>query len=98
VDCRLRWRDVANGPAYEGDLSTHYLALGDQRYLVATLTQQNDPLCRELVPRIYEPVLANLGRGVLVLRGIERIEDRDGEVSVVQEWRCEVIGVQSNPP
>ena len=89
---RLPWRDIQNRPAHEGELGTHYLTLEDQRYFVATLMQPGDALCREVLPRLYEPVLTNLGRGVLVLRGFERLEER-GEVSaVVQEWRCEVIG------
>jgi hypothetical protein len=65
---RLLWRDIANGSAYEGDLTTHYMTLQDQRYFVATLMQPGDPLWREVLPRLFEPVLTNLGRGVLVLR------------------------------
>lgn len=38
----------------------------------------------ELVPPLYEPVLAAVGDGVLLLRGFE---SRDG-VGYVQEWRC----------
>ena len=58
--------------------------------------QPGDALCRRVLPCLYEPVLTNLGRGVLVLRGFERLEDRDGASGVVQEWRCEVIAQRSN--
>jgi hypothetical protein len=95
---RLAWRDIQNGPAHEGELGTHYLTVQDQRFFVATLMQPGDALCREVLPRLYEPMLTTLGRGVIVLRGFERLEERDGVSGVVQEWRCELIGLQRNPP
>jgi len=83
---RLPWREVSNAPAFEGELSTHYLTLKDARYFVATLVAPGDALCKPLLPELYEPVLTNIGNGLLVLRGFER----EGEVATVQEWRCEV--------
>jgi hypothetical protein len=85
---RLPWREVVNAPSFEGDLSTHYLSLRDARYLVAKLVAPGDALCRPLLPELYEPVLTNVGNGVLVLRGFER----DREAGMVQEWRCELVG------
>jgi hypothetical protein len=88
---RLPWRDIQNGAVHQGELSTHYMTLDEQRYFVATLMQPGDAVRREVLPRLYEPVLTTLGRGVLVLRGFERLEERDGVSGVVQEWRCEVM-------
>lgn len=85
---RLPWREVRNGPSFEGDLSTHYLSLRETRYFVATLVAPGEALCRPLLPDLYEPVLTNIGHGRLLLRGFERASDS----AVVQEWRCEVVG------
>jgi hypothetical protein len=85
---RLPWREVCNGPSFEGDLSTYYLSLPGGRYFVAKLVVSGDALCKPLLPELYEPVLTSLGNGTLVLRGFER----EGEVATVQEWRCEVLG------
>jgi hypothetical protein len=49
--------------------------------------RQGDALCKPLLPELYEPVLTNIGHGVLMLRGFER----EGEAATVQEWRCEVL-------
>jgi hypothetical protein len=84
---RLPWREVANARSFDGDLSTHYLTLKDARYFVATLTGTGDALCKPLLPALYEPVLTNIGNGLLVLRGFEREE----EAATVQEWRCELV-------
>ena len=84
---RLPWREVANAPASEGDLSTYYLTLRNERYFVAQLLGPGDAFRKPLLPELFEPVLTNLGNGVLVLRGFER----EGEAATVQEWRCEVV-------
>jgi hypothetical protein len=47
---------------------------------VAKLIAPGDALCNPLLPELYEPVLTNIGQGVLVLRGFER----EGEASTVQ--------------
>jgi hypothetical protein len=83
---RLPWREVANATPFEGDLSTYYLTLKNERYFVAQLLGPGDAFRKALLPELYEPVLTNLGNGVLVLRGFER----EGEAATVQEWRCEV--------
>jgi XFP N-terminal domain len=57
---RLPWRDTQNGPVHQGELSTHYMMLEEQRYFVATLMQPGDALRREVLPRLYEPVLTTL--------------------------------------
>jgi hypothetical protein len=43
------------------------------------------------VATLYEPVLIDLGHGILQFRGIERVNDASGKVAYVQEWRCEVL-------
>jgi hypothetical protein len=84
---RLPLREAANAPSFEGNLSTHYLRLKDARYFVTTLIAPGDALCKPQLPELYEPVLTNIGHGVLMLRGFER----EGEAATVQEWRCEVL-------
>jgi hypothetical protein len=83
---RLPWRGVSNAPSFEGELSTHYLRLANARYFVAQLLGSGDAFRKPLLPELYEPVLTNLGNGVLVLRGFER----EGDAATVQEWRCEM--------
>jgi hypothetical protein len=51
---------------------------------VAQLLVPGDAFRKPLLPELYEPVLTNLGNGVLVLRGFER----EGEAATLQEWRC----------
>jgi hypothetical protein len=85
---RLPWREVANAPSFEGDLSTYYLSLANARYFVAQLLGPGDAFRKPLLPQLYEPVLTSLGNAVLMLRGFER----EGEAATVQEWRCEVLG------
>jgi hypothetical protein len=86
---RLAWRDVCTGPSFEGDLSTYCLSLENARYLVATLGARGDARCQPLLPELFEPVLTGIGHGRLLLRGFERVSDS----AVVQEWRCEPLGV-----
>src|SRR5262245_41498479 len=89
---RLPWRDVQNGPSYEGDLRTYHLgATGVGRYYyVAALVRPGDAKCTPLVPRLYEPVLVGIGDGVISLRGFERVGTNEEPVAVVQEWYCVV--------
>src|SRR5262245_34106702 len=84
---RLPWREVANAPWFEGELSTYYLTLANARYFVAQLLGPGDAFRRPLLPQLDEPVLTSIGNGVLVLRGFER----EGEAATVQDWRCEVL-------
>jgi hypothetical protein len=88
---RLKWREVVNGQAYEGELRTHYLSLESARYFVASLRHPDDALCRPLVPELWEPVLVSVGPGTLVLRGYERVGTAGDAPAVVQEWRCEIL-------
>ena len=67
---RLPWREASNALSFEGDVSTYYLSLPSGRYFVATLGAPGNALCKPLLPELYEPVLTNIGNGVLVLRGI----------------------------
>ena len=83
---RLPWREVDNGPSFEGELSTYYLTLANPRYLVAQLLGPGDAFRKPVLPELYEPVLTSIGNGVLVLRGFER----EGGAATVQEWRCEL--------
>jgi len=52
---RLPWREIANAPSFEGDLSTHYLSLKEARYFVATLVAPGDVFRKPLLPELYEP-------------------------------------------
>ena len=76
---RLPWRGVSNAPSF-------YLSLANARYFVAKLVAPADTLIKPLLPDLYEPVLTNIGNGLLVLRGFERLDDS----ATVQEGRCEV--------
>ena len=46
---RLPWRVVQNGPSHVGDLITHSVEVGGERYDVAAL-RPNDPIANPLVP------------------------------------------------
>jgi hypothetical protein len=54
---RLPWREVANATPFEGDLSTYYLTLKNERYFVAQLFGPGDAFRKLLLPEFYEPVL-----------------------------------------
>ena len=82
---RLPWREVQNGPGFEGELRTHYLTLTDARYFVASLVAPGDALCKPLLPELWEPILVNAGNWVLVLRGFERAGDDPDGAATVQE-------------
>lgn len=85
---RLQRRDWVNAPPLVGQLLTHSIDIGGERYNVATL-RPVDPMTEALAPDLYEPVL--LGFSVLAfrLRGFERIESGSGPSGVLQEWHCE---------
>jgi hypothetical protein len=85
---RLRWRDVANGPAHIGQLTTHSIDFHGERYNVATL-RPVDPMAEALVPSLYEPVLIGFSVLAFRLRGFERVERGGETLGVVQEWHCE---------
>ena len=85
---RLVWRDVLNGPVYEGDLRTYELQVGVHRVRAAALAGL-DPIAARQLPDLYEPVLVGIAPLALVLRGFERQRGDDGPYSVIQEWHCE---------
>jgi len=87
---RLPWRVVVNGPTYVGDLVTHTVDHGGDRYNVATLRQAGAPKAGELVPDLYEPVLLGFAPLAFRLRGFERVGEGDAAKGVVQEWHCEL--------
>ena len=86
---RLAWRDVVNGPCHVGEVVTHGVEMGTERYLVATL-RPPDPIAAAPVPELYEPVLVGFSTLAFRLRGYERVEAANGHFSVVQEWHCEL--------
>lgn len=86
---RLRWRDVAIGPAFVGDLHTFSMQYGSQWVTAATLAN-NDPAAGLLLPDLFEPVLLGFAPLAFQLRGFERQEGPDGRYSVIQEWHCEL--------
>jgi len=85
---RLAWREVINGPSYIGDLRTHEVTAGDERFTVATLFP-DDPASQDRLPPLYEPVFAGIAPLAMRLRGFERIERGRDSFAVVQEWHCE---------
>jgi hypothetical protein len=72
-----QWRDVVNGPRHVGQLITHTIQHGDERYNVATL-RPVDPMADPLVPDLYEPVLVGVSLLAFRLRGYERIDMPEG--------------------
>jgi hypothetical protein len=45
-------------------------------YFVAKLVAPGDALCKPILPELHEPVLTNIGHGLLVLRAFERFGRR----------------------
>ena len=85
---RMAWRDVVNGPRHVGEVITHSVDIGSERYVVATL-RPLDPAATAPIPDLYEPVLIGFFTLALRLRGFERVESAAGRFAVVQEWHCE---------
>ena len=86
---RIAWRDVQNGPRHVGELVTHTVDIGNERYTVASL-RPLDPVAALPVPELYELVLLGFSPLAFRLRGFERVEATSGHFSVVQEWHCEL--------
>lgn len=86
---RLRWQQVSNGPAYEGDLVTYEIQGRSGRVIAATLTPK-DPAAAKPLPDLFEPALAGIAPAAFRLRGFERHDGPEGAYSVAQEWHCEL--------
>lgn len=86
---RLPWREVQNGPAYEGDLTTYEMHGKAGRVFAAKLAGP-DPVSPNQLPVLYEPVFTGMATLAFRLRGFERHEGTDGPYSVAQEWHCEL--------
>jgi hypothetical protein len=86
---RLAWREIQNGPVYEGDLRTYQMQTGSHWVKAATLARR-DPAAHSFMPDLFEPVLVGVAPLAIQLRGIERHEGPGGRYSVVQEWHCEL--------
>jgi len=86
---RLPWRDVLNGPAYVGELLSHVVDRGGERYNVICLQAIDSPIAQHAIPDLYEPVLLGFSPLAFRLRGFERWEGQEGAFSVVQEWHVE---------
>ena len=85
---RLAWREVINGPSYVGDLVTHEVAAGDERFVVASLLPE-DPASEVRLAPLYQPVLSGVATLAIRIRGFERVERGRETIAVVQEWHCE---------
>ena len=85
---RLASREVKNGRSYIGALVTHVEPHNGEQYSVLQL-QPTDPRSTDRPPPLYEPVLLGFAPLAFRLRGFERMPERDGGYSVVQEWHCE---------
>ena len=85
---RLARREVIDGPSYVGDLVTHEVTAGEERFLVASLLPA-DPASDVRLPPLYQPTLSGVATLAIRLRGFERIERGREAFAVVQEWHCE---------
>lgn len=85
---RLSRQEFANAPAVEGALSAAYL----KTCLFANLADETRAIGEPLLSPLYQVVLVGIVNDILVLRGIERTETRDGRMGTVQEWHCAVLG------
>ncbi len=90
---RLPWRDVQNGPAYEGDLITYEMQGKEGRAVAATLAGPS-PVGPKPLPDLFEPMLLGVSTLAFRLRGFERHDGPDGPYSVAQEWHCEMPPVR----
>lgn len=90
---RLPWREVENGPAYVGELTT-YSMHSDRHgcYRAVRLVKPSDGLGTRLLPELFEPELVQISNRALHIRGFERWDGEEGGFSVLQEWYCEVPG------
>ncbi|MEP7259751.1 MAG: hypothetical protein ABI669_01080, partial [Usitatibacter sp.] len=78
--------DPREDRCFNGTLMVDATVQGHAIFSAAHLRQQvvRGSHQEDVVPPLYEPVLAAIGAGVLLLRGYE---SRDG-AGYVQEWRC----------
>ena len=88
VGRRLAWREVLNGAHHVGEVVTHAVDVGGERYTVLTLRPE-DPARARSVPDLYQPVLLRLSPLAVRFRGFERVDDAAGSFAVLQEWHCE---------
>ena len=86
---RLKPRDWINQPVMVGALSMAEMSTKHGHVRYACL-MSGGGLPERLLPDLYEPVLVDLGNWILVLRGFERCDGREGRFSVVQEWHCTI--------
>ena len=56
-------------------------------YRVAVLNASESPIAEGI--ELIEPQLLRLGDQALILRGYERLQNDEGPLTVLQEWRCE---------
>jgi hypothetical protein len=84
------WREVINGPTYVGDLRSHIVQHGQERYNALTLFQSEAPVEGSAIPDLYEPVLLGFAPLAFRVRGYERVEAGSEHIGVVQEWHCEL--------
>ena len=86
---RLPWREVVNGPVFDGDLVTFELQVRGRWVRAATLSGR-DPAAPKQLPDLYEPVLLGIATAAFQLRGFERQDGPEGPFAVVQEWHCQL--------
>ena len=86
---RLSWLEIANGPAYVGDLRTSTGQCKEFTYEFAELITPGG-IATSVLPPLYEPVLTGIAPLAMVLRGFERMKEPEGHYSVIQEWHCEM--------
>ena len=76
---RLPWREVLNGPVFEGDLRS--CERPSRNGVVEALTlAQLDPAVPKPLPNLYEPVLLGFAPLAFQIRGFEHHEGPGGAV------------------
>jgi hypothetical protein len=86
---RLPWRDVLNGPHHVGEVVSHQVGMGPERYDVLTL-QPDDPAQPSPIAPLYQPVLLGFFTLAIRLRGFENVTRGTSAFGAVQEWHCEL--------
>jgi len=88
---KLPWREALNVAPLVGSLTMYRVSWrgGSETQALTVRNPANQTEAGSLAT-LFEPVLTNIGNGVMVFRGIERIDREDGPAGYAQEWRCEV--------
>jgi hypothetical protein len=88
---RLPDRDIENATRLRGDISlVHMDYRGFGSVDVLEVRVPNNVTTTGVIARLFEPRLVSWHGNMMLFRGFEPVEDRDGRWGVVQEWRVEM--------